>query len=90
MSGGPSQTDTFDMKMGHANGGEYKEVASQVAGIRMSEHLPQLAEQADQLAIVRGLSTSEGDHSRGTFLMRTGRRPGTPIRFPTMGSMLSK
>src|SRR5690348_5798243 len=25
MSGGPSQTDTFDLKPGHANGGPFKE-----------------------------------------------------------------
>ena len=31
MSGGPSQTDTFDMKPGHANGGEFKEIATNVA-----------------------------------------------------------
>ena len=28
--------------------------------IRFSEHLPQLAKQADSLAILRGLSTKEG------------------------------
>ena len=43
MSGGPSQMDTFDLKPGHANGGPFKEVATSVAGIRISEHLPKLA-----------------------------------------------
>ncbi|MCA9156344.1 MAG: DUF1501 domain-containing protein, partial [Planctomycetales bacterium] len=28
MTGGPTQTDTFDMKPGHANGGEFKEIAT--------------------------------------------------------------
>ena len=28
MTGGPTQTDTFDMKPGHANGGQFKEVAT--------------------------------------------------------------
>jgi hypothetical protein len=61
MAGGPSQTDTFDMKPGHQNGGEFKEISTNVAGVRFSEHLPRLAQQADKLAIIRSLSTKEGD-----------------------------
>jgi hypothetical protein len=90
MSGGPSQMDTFDMKPGHANGGEFREIATAVPGMRFSEHLPELAKWADQLAIVRGVSTREGDHERGMYLMRTGQRPGTPIAFPCIGSALSE
>jgi hypothetical protein len=90
MPGGPSQTDTFDMKPGHKNGGEFKETATSVPGLKISEHLPKLAALADKLAIVRSLSTAEGDHSRGTYLMHTGHRPGGPISFPTIGSLLSK
>ena len=36
MNGGPSQTDTFDMKPGHANGGEFEEIATRVPGLRIS------------------------------------------------------
>lgn len=90
MAGGPSQMDTFDLKPNHANGGEYKEIATSVPGLRISEHLPGLAKHADQLAVVRGLSTKEGDHGRGTYLMRTGHAPGTPVKYPTIGSSISK
>ena len=90
MPGGASQTDTFDMKPDHENGGEFKEIQTSVPGLRFSEHLPKLAAQAENLAIVRSLSTAEGDHNRGTYLMHTGHRPGGPISFPTMGASLSK
>ena len=90
MTGGPSQIDTFDMKPGHANGGPFKEIATAVPGMRFSEHLPQLAKHADSLAILRGLSTKEGDHQRATELMHTGQLPMGPIRYPTVGSALSK
>jgi uncharacterized protein (DUF1501 family) len=90
MPGGASQTDTFDMKPGHKNGGEFKEIETSVPGLRISEHLPKLAKQAEHLAIVRSLSTAEGDHSRGTYLMHTGRKPAGPISYPTIGSSLSK
>ena len=33
MSGGPTQTDTFDMKPGHNNGGEFKEIATRAPGL---------------------------------------------------------
>lgn len=90
MSGGPSQIDTFDMKPGNKNGGTLKETATSVAGVRFSEHLPRLAKQADSLAILRGLSTKEGDHERGTVLMRTGHIPGGPVSYPSIGCALSK
>ena len=90
MGGGPSQTDTFDMKPNHANGGEFNEIQTAAAGLRVSEHLPKLAKLANQLAVVRSVNTREGDHSRGTYLMRTGQRPGSPVRFPTIGSAISK
>jgi hypothetical protein len=90
MPGGPSQIDTFDLKPGHANGGPFKEIATSVPGLRISEHLPKLAAMAENLAIVRSLSTAEGDHNRGTYLMHTGHKPGGPISFPTMGSTISK
>src|SRR3954452_23545538 len=90
MTGGPTQTDTFDMKPGHANGGQVKEVATKVPGLRFSEHLPKLGEMADRLCVVRSLSTKEGDHGRGTYVVRTGQKPLGPIQYPTIGSSLSK
>lgn len=90
MGGGPSQTDTFDMKPNHENGGEFQEIATNVPGIRFSEHLPNLAKQADQLAIIRSLSTKEGDHGRGTHLMRTGQSPMGTIQYPSIGASLAQ
>jgi hypothetical protein len=90
MTGGPTQTDTFDMKPGHENGGEFQEVETKAPGLRFSEHLPKLGIMADELAVVRSLSTKEGDHGRGTYLMRTGHQPMGPIRYPSIGASLSK
>jgi hypothetical protein len=90
MGGGPSQMDTFDLKPDHENGGEFKEIATNVPGIRISEHLPKLAQQADKLAIIRSLSTKEGDHTRGTYLMQTGQPPMGPIKYPSMGSVFAR
>src|SRR6516225_5503595 len=62
MAGGPSHLDTFDLKPGHANGGPFKEIDTNVAGIKISEHLPKVAKHMDKLAIVRSMSTKEADH----------------------------
>src|SRR5579885_1562156 len=59
MSGGPSQLDTFDLKPGHANGGPFKEIATSVPGIRISEHLPKVAKHMKHMAVVRSMSTKE-------------------------------
>jgi hypothetical protein len=90
MSGGPSQMDTFDLKPGHANGGPFKEIKTTAAEMRISEHLPRLAQQARHLALIRSMSTREGDHTRATHYLRTGYLPQGPIRYPTLGSLLSK
>ena len=89
MSGGPTQTDTWDMKPGHANGGEFKEIQTASTGLRFSEHLPKLAAMSGNLAVMRGLSTAEGDHGRGTYLMRTGYVPSGPVRHPCIGSSMA-
>ena len=43
MSGGPSQTDTFDPKPGHANSGPFKPIETTVPGMLLGPHLPKLA-----------------------------------------------
>lgn len=90
MNGGPSQMDTFDLKPGHANGGPFREIATTVPGIRISEHLPRVARQMNHMALIRSMSTQEGDHSRGAYELHTGHREGGAIRYPTLGSLVVK
>jgi hypothetical protein len=91
MQGGPSQTDTFDLKPGHANGGTFREIETAVPGIRISEHLPGVAKEMKDLAIIRSLSTTEGEHGLATQLMLTGYQPRQEaVRYPTLGSLVSK
>ena len=82
MSGGPSQMDTFDLKPGTTNGGPFKEIQTSAPGLRISEHLPKIAKFGDRMAVIRSMSTKEGDHSRATFYLRTGYLPQGPIQYP--------
>lgn len=90
MPGGPSQMDTWDLKPGHANGGPFQEIATSVPGMKISEHLPELSKLGEHLSIVRSMETKEGDHSRGTFFVRTGQRPGQPFRYPALPAAIAK
>src|SRR5262245_46140036 len=89
MAGGPSQTDTFDLKPEHANGGPFKPIDTAAAGVRISEHLPQLAKQMKSLAVVRSMRTREGDHGRATAHLHTGYLPQGSIRFPSLGALVA-
>jgi hypothetical protein len=90
MTGGPSQMDTFDLKPGHANGGPFKEIQTAAPGLKISEHLPKIANFGDKMAVIRGMSTKEGEHTRATFIMRNGYVPTGPIQYPSIGSLVSK
>src|SRR5581483_7565229 len=57
LAGGPSQLDTFDMKPGTPNAGEFKPIPTAVPGIAICELMPKLARQAKKLALLRSMST---------------------------------
>ncbi|MFO0846672.1 MAG: DUF1501 domain-containing protein [Gemmataceae bacterium] len=90
MNGGPSTIDLFDLKVGHANGGPYQEIATSAPGLKVGEHLPTVAKFGDKMAVIRSMTTREADHGRATFVMRTGYNPTGPIQYPTLGSLVSK
>jgi uncharacterized protein (DUF1501 family) len=89
MSGGPTTIDLWDMKPGTTNGGDHRPKPTAASGVEITEHLPIVASQFKHLSIVRSLSTTEGDHARGTFLMNHGRRPDPLVAYPSIGSILA-
>src|SRR5947208_1527364 len=62
MGGGPASIYIWDLKPGRPNGGPFREIQTTAAGVRISEHMPKVAEQMRHLAIIRCLMTTEGDH----------------------------
>ncbi len=90
MQGGPSQFETFDPKPGHENGGETKAIASAVPGLQFADNLPHLAKTAGDLAVIRSMTTKEGNHPRATFLLHTSYVPTASVHHPTFGSVVSR
>jgi hypothetical protein len=79
MSGGLSHIDSFDMKPGAPDGirGEFQPIDTAVAGLRICEHLPGLAQRATKWAVVRSLSHPHTNHLNATHQILTGQpQPG--------------
>jgi len=89
MNGGPSHLDTFDLKPGHAIGGEFRPVSTAATGVQICEHLPQLAKQMKHVALVRSMTSKEGSHERGRYLLQTGYLPAGSVSHPSIGSIIS-
>ena len=89
--GGPSHLETFDPKpkAGKAYNGDYGDIPTNVPGIRISEFLPKLAQQADKYSIIRSMNHRTNGHETATYLMQTGRMPGDGITYPAIGAVIA-
>ncbi|UUO04566.1 DUF1501 domain-containing protein [Blastopirellula sp. J2-11] len=87
LSGGPATIDMWDLKPGNVNGGEFQEIQTATPGVRISEHMPKLAANSNELAIIRSMTSKEGDHGRATQFVQTGYVPQGAIKFPSIGAL---
>jgi len=92
LGGGPSHLDTFDLKPDAPAEfrGEFRPIATNVAGVQISEHLPKLAACADRYAILRGVSHTLAAHELGSSYVHTGNRPIASLQFPAFGSVAAR
>ncbi len=90
LAGGPSQFDTFDPKPGTKQGGKTRAIKTRAKGIELADHFPLLAEEMESVSLIRSLVTPEGEHERGTYLLRTGYRPVPTVVHPSLGAVVAK
>ncbi len=90
MAGGPATIDIWDLKPGRPTGGEFRPIQTSATGVMISEHMPNTARVMDKLNIIRSLTTTEGDHGRGSQLMHTSYTPNPAIAFPSLGAVAGK
>jgi hypothetical protein len=88
MGGGPTTIDLWDLKPGAPTGGPFKQISTS-GDVQISEHLPMVAKQMHNMAIIRSMSTREADHNRGRYYMHTGFVPNPNIEHPGYGSVLA-
>lgn len=99
MDGGPTHFETFDPKPEAPVEirGEFQPIHTNVSGIQICEHLPQLASIANKYAIVRSVCHNQGNHGAGNHYMMTGAPPRIPVGcgafvsfHPSLGSVAAK
>ncbi len=84
LTGGVSHLDSFDLKPEAPDTirGEFKPIATRTNGVRISEHLPMLADRTNKYAIVRSVATGSDGHEVACHMLLTGRLD-LPVGFST-------
>jgi hypothetical protein len=95
LGGGPSHIDMYDLKPDAPAEfrGEFRPVATNVSGIRISEHLPRQARIMDKMSVVRSATHTNAGHGMGTHWMLTGYVPTIEINDnlnPSCGSVVAR
>ncbi len=87
LEGGASQLETWDPHPGTDVGGPTKSITTKVPGLEIADLFPRVAEQIHELNVIRSLVSKEGDHERGTYLLKTGYRPDPTLVHPSLGAI---
>ena len=73
--------------LGQRIAGDTKAIETNVSGVKLAAGLPLLAQEMQSMALVRSLVSKEGDHERGTYLVKTGYRPDPTAVHPAIGAI---
>src|SRR5207244_11628327 len=71
MAGGPSQFETFDPKPGAPTQGPTRAIATTAPGVQIAEHWTNLARVLKDVAVIRSMTSKEGNHGRAIYLLHT-------------------
>ena len=89
MSGGQSHMDTWDPKEGVETAGPTKPIKTSADGVRISEYLPLTSKQMHHGTVINSLSSTQGAHEQGNYMMHTSYELRGTIRHPAMGAWLN-
>jgi len=87
LGGGPSQLETFDPHPDTKIAAGTKAIATAARGIQLAHGFEQLAGQMGSVALIRSMVSKEGDHERGTYMMKRGYRPDPTVEHPSIGAI---
>jgi hypothetical protein len=91
LPGGIAHQESFDPKpyAPVEYRGPFGSIETNVAGVRINEHLKQTAKVADKITICRSMTHGEAAHERGTHNMFTGYKPSPALVYPSFGSVVA-
>lgn len=89
LDGGPSHLETLDPKPESPVEvrGPFDAISTAVPGLFLSELMTQTAQIANQLTIVRSLTSPLGEHGLANTYLQTGYQPSPVIRYPGMAAV---
>ena len=91
LQGGFAHMDSFDPNPDAPL--EYRGILgtaeTSLPGTWFSSHMQETAKLADRLTVVRSMTHTEVDHSRGQHSMFTGYRPSPALVYPSVGSVVA-
>ncbi len=87
LAGGPSQLETFDPQPGKDIAAGTTAISTAVEGIQLAAGYERLAEQMQHVSLVRSVVSKEGDHERGTYMVKTGYQPDPTVVHPSIGAI---
>ncbi len=91
LDGGPSHLETLDLKPDAPAEvrGPFQPIATNVAGIEISELLPQTARLCDKVAIIRSMTSPLGEHGLANRYLLSGYKPSPVLQYPNYGSVVT-
>ncbi len=85
MDGGMSHIDTFDVKRKKEVQGPVEHIGTS-ADYEISEYLPETAKVADKMCVINSMTSKQGAHRQGQYLLHRSYAPRGTIQHPSMGS----
>jgi Protein of unknown function (DUF1501) len=92
LAGGISQLDSFDPKpeADEKCRSRFKSIPTNVPGIHLCEHLPEMARRADQFVIIRSMTHKIASHPEAMSFVMTGHEPLATIQVPSIQAIVAK
>ncbi|GAB4161469.1 MAG: DUF1501 domain-containing protein [Planctomycetaceae bacterium] len=92
LAGGVSHQDFVDLKPNAPDGirGEFKPIDTNVPGIQICEHLPNMAKMMDKFAIIRSIKDSDGAHAATQCWSGYRRNDQSRLDQPSFGSLITR
>ena len=91
LPGGPSHIDMYDMKPDAPSEfrGEFSPIATNVNGIKISEHFPMQAKMFDKLSVIRSIVATD-EHSDSNVMTGFPEQINKIANHPSIGAVISK
>lgn len=85
MAGGMSHLDTFDLKPGKDVQGPVEGIATK-GDFQISQYLPKTAEVGDKMCVINSMTSTQGAHEQGQYMLHSSYSQRGTITHPSIGS----